>query len=220
MVSRNEKLRAMNFICRILQNSGLYVIQRTSPEHIVVVEKTEINPQPRTISVPIPNFLGKIDNFHELFEQNQRQGRYTAPVFYKDGKTAFVRMVERNMSWRTEKSLKNYSPQTINQMLHLRGIEKAVIDDFLSNKLTYYQPVSERLEESIRTFEMKTVEFDYSHIGPGDSGYGFVEDRESLDYKIPVEVESFKDRARFGFAKNDTYWRRARLRPYVQLVSS
>ena len=110
-------------------------------------------------------------------------------------------MVDRNLSWRADKSLKRYTPLQINQMLHLRGIEKAVVDEFGKN-LRYYQPETDRLAEGLRKFRLLAVELDYSHIRPGDPSYGFVENRESIDYKISDELSWDKPAAGIVFPQN------------------
>lgn len=186
MVSQNEQQRARRYICERLEESGTYSLE-TTESFIEATEKPDRREVPRAYAIILPNLLDTIGSFQQLYQQCFLNDVYVVPVFYKDGKTAFVRMVDRNPSWRADKSLKEYTPQEINQMLHLRGTEKAVLDIF-GVRLAYYQPQTERLEESLRRFNMGPVHFDYSHIGPGDSGYGFVHNRESKDYKLPEEA--------------------------------
>ncbi len=196
MVSHQQKLRCTQYLAERLEDSGLYQILSRDERQVNLREKPEtrerLEPreqsgtQPRTIRVLISNFE-TIGVFEVTSRVNRQSGVYVAPVLYKDGKTAFVRMVERNSSWRTEKSLKQYTPQEINRMLHLRGIEKAVMAEF-GDELMYYQPETEQLEESLRTFHLEPVELDYSHIDRDHPSYGFVKDRESIDYKLPKEI--------------------------------
>jgi len=201
MVSRKDKLRATQFICHQLEDSGLYIIQRRDHQEVLVKEKPDVREEPRTIDVLIPNFLKNIKSFTSAQRVNQRNRIYTCPLFYKDGKTAFVRMVERNPSWREEKSLKRYTPQQINQMLHLRGMEKEVME-LLGENLTYYQPETSRLTESLREFNLEEVRLDYSHIRPGDQGYGFVRSSDvSIDYKLPHETRVIEPAAKFAFRR-------------------
>ncbi|MDA3856157.1 MAG: hypothetical protein PF569_07920 [Candidatus Woesearchaeota archaeon] len=56
-----------------------------------------------------------------------------------------------------------------------------------NKEITYYQPKTERLEESIRKFNPEPIFFDYSHIGPEDQGYGFVNNSISKTYFILKE---------------------------------
>tara|TARA_Y100000310_G_scaffold342669_1_gene446855 strand:- start:1378 stop:1980 length:603 start_codon:yes stop_codon:yes gene_type:complete len=181
-----------------LENSGLYIIQTRDHEHVSVKERPTIREEPRTIDVPVANFMTPIRNYKNRASANRNAGKYTSPVLYKDGRSAFVRMVEKNISWRNDKSLKNYSDRQINQMLHLRGIEKALME-VIGDRLLFYQPETERLEESLREFRLHSVDLDYSHIGPGDPGHGFVEDRESIDYKLPEETQVIQPAARFRY---------------------
>jgi len=190
MPSKKEKQRCLQYLGERIEDSGLYTILAQNERSLTVKEQeTE-----RKVSVLVPNFYGTIDAWNFVIQLNQQQERvhqqervYLCPVLYKDGKTAFVRMVDRNRSWRTDKSLKNYSARQINQMLHLRGIEKAVMERF-GKELHYYQPKTSQLEESVRTFHLQPVNLDYSHLGPGDAGYGFAQDREAIDYKLPEEA--------------------------------
>ncbi len=211
MVTKAEKSRSLQFICDRLEDSGLYLVLGVDYKSVSVREKPEVNENPRTVDVVIPNFLGKIDHFVRRLHGNAGQNIHTSPVFYKDGKTAFVRMVDRNQSWHRKQYLKNYSSQQINLMLHLRGMEKKVMELF-GKILTYYQPETERLEESLREFDFGEVIFDCSDINPGDPGYGFVKDGLSIDYKLPVEVKTIEPAASFLF-NSDDHLRRAPLTP-------
>ncbi len=211
MVSQREKKQAVQFLCDLLENSEKYTILSRDERQLAVQEKKEVRESPRQINVVLPNFFGTIADFSQHLRGNASQGIYTAPVFYKDGETAFVRMVERNSSWRADKSLKRYAPQQINQMLHLRGIEKAVMENY-GKKLDYYQPATERLNESIHIFEMRPVELDYSHIPSWDERSDFVQDRESIDYKLPQETGSIVSAAGFSFfERGDDYLKRAKI---------
>lgn len=210
MVSPKDKQRATQFICDRLEESGLYVVQQRTDRAVEVKEKPEAEEVPRTFKAVMANFFTG-EKFEQGLDHNRAQGIYVAPVLYKDGKTAFVRMVDRNKSWRTDKSLKLYTPQQINQMLHLRKIEKVILETFGST-LRYYQPETETLEESLRDFQMGAVQLDYSHIGPGDYGFGFVRDRDSIDYKLPENVENITGPARLELAKRQPeFYKRARI---------
>ncbi|MBI2668387.1 hypothetical protein HYX14_00955 [Candidatus Woesearchaeota archaeon] len=212
MVSPSEKLRCTQYICNRLEDSGLYIITGKDAEHVLVREKPEVREQLRTIDVVITNALPTADDFVLRRRSNQHQGIYTCPILYKDGKTAFVRMVERNPSWRTEKSLKKYSPQQINQMLHLRKIEKVTAEFLRGSRMRYYQPTTDLLPESIREFDLQDVKLDYSHIGPNHPSYDFVENSTSIDYKLPVELTTMTGAVQCGFAGDDPSLR-AKLMP-------
>ena len=148
--------------------------------------------------------------FEQGLASNRRQGVYVAPVLYNDGKTAFVRMVDRNISWRKDKSLKRHTYEEISQMRHLRRIEKVILDQF-ENPLTYYQPETDNLPESLRVLRMDPVRLDYSHIGPEDQGYEFVENRESIDYKLPVNVATITRTAHLELFPQPDIYKRARI---------
>lgn len=219
MVSQKEKKQATEFICGKLEDSVLYIVQRCLPGEIIVKEKPEVREQPRTICTLIANFSQPIAEFERLFQRNQQDLVYTVPVFYKDGKTAFVRMVDRS-AWREDKSLKKYTSQEINQMIALRGIEKAVMQ-YWGNELVYFQPKTAQLQESLREFKLKTVYLDYSHLMPDDPGYDFAENRDSIDYKLPEETDKKFPAVRFAFyQKGDDYFKRAILSPAEKRIET
>ncbi len=199
MVVRKEKIQALEFLAGMLERSQKYIIGTVDEEHILA---TQNSGKGLSISVILANFQGTTKEYFSQVRQNAQQGHYTCPVLYKDGKTTFVRMVDTNLSWRTDRSLKQYAPQEVNSMLSLRKIEKEILEQQGDTTLSYYQPHQERLEETLRRIGLREVMLDYSHIGPGDQGYGFVEDRPSIDYKIPEQVSSSNDAAEFIGTKN------------------
>jgi hypothetical protein len=202
MVNAREKKHALEFIWQKLEISGRYLLSEMRNEGLIVQEDPKRVDEPKTIEVVVANFLPKAEALNTCLEWNSGHDTYTAPVLYKDGNTAFVRMVERNSSWRLDKSLKHYGSQRINQMLHLRKIEKMILERWGLDNVVYLQPETPHLEEGLRSFKFHPVELDYSHIRPGDQGYGFVQDRESVDYKIPEEKENIEPAAQFKYYTN------------------
>tara|TARA_Y100000310_G_scaffold291173_1_gene318935 strand:- start:455 stop:1081 length:627 start_codon:yes stop_codon:yes gene_type:complete len=184
MVSRKQKNQMTQFVADKLEDSNLYQIVSRDHEHIVVQEKPEVRSTPLTTDIFVHNRPTTKKDISQLHSSNYQQGTHTAHVVLKDGRIGFCRMVDRE-SWRMDKSLKNYSPAQINQMLHLRKREK-IIDDHLGD-IVYYQPETTNLPESLRIFGLNTVNFDYSHIGSGDQGYGFVQEGPSADLKLPED---------------------------------
>lgn len=201
MVSKKEKDRAIRFICDILENSQAYVIDNYDEKQALVHEIEDTTRRSERISVLLANCLGTINDYRQAFQKNNAQNIYTSPVLYKDGKTAFVRMVERNPSTREDKSLKLYTLDQINEMLHLRKIEKELMNP-LGNRLLYYQAPTIWIKESLKEFQLQPVRFDYSHIERGDPAYGYVHNRYSIDYKLPVEQKRGTLSAKFDFNRN------------------
>jgi hypothetical protein len=135
-----------------------------------------------------------MDEFYVLHRTNIRDFGIDWIVFYKDGETFFRRMVDTN-AWRKNKSLKKYTAQQINQMIALTIQERMVMFNFEESKvkqfsahhlkdkqLIYYQPPSERLEEGIRKFRPREVNFDYSHLTKDDE-----EDEDNRKYSHAIE---------------------------------
>ncbi|MEK6916796.1 MAG: hypothetical protein AABW92_03550 [Nanoarchaeota archaeon] len=187
MVSKPDKFKSTQFICDLLEESGLYRILQKDYIQILLEQHPKRVEHPKQAQIVVPNFYGNIKSYQNILDENRQKGTITIPVLYKDGSTAFVRMVDTNRSWRTDKSLKKYLPQKINQMLHLRGIEKAVLRDI--DFLQYYQPETERLHESIREFQLENVVLDYSHLENDDLAKPFIRDGPAISYKMPVETQ-------------------------------
>ena len=186
MVSKQDKKRSLEFIANQLLTFTDLTLVSSDPVSI------RVNRSGSMVDFVLANFLPSADAFIPRYAQNKNEGVYTSPLLYKDGKTSFVRMVE-HASWRSNKSLKNYAEQAINQMIALRKIEKVLLDFYVKKEIPYYQPPTARLHESIRIFKMFPVNLDYSHLSADDPGYSFAENRESIDYKLPKEVEKEKD---------------------------
>ncbi|HII72286.1 TPA: hypothetical protein HA265_06030 [Candidatus Woesearchaeota archaeon] len=186
MVSRKDKERMTQYICDRLEDSGLYVIHSRDHEHVLLSQRMDLVEDPKGVDIVCLARKMTKDDYSQLLRSNWQQNMFTATVFYKDGKTFFVRLAE-NESWREDKSFKKYSEQQINQMIHLRGLEKKVLSEQASRALTYYQPQTARLVEGVRWFEMSPVYLDRTHIRPGDPGYGFVKNEYSQVYMLPEE---------------------------------
>lgn len=117
------------------------------------------------------------------------------PIYFKNKNNFFIRLAD-NESWRTDKSLKNYTTEEINRMLRLRDLEKIGLNNcslFNSPTLVYYQPKTERLEESVRTFETDRVILDYTHLPRESLKRSYTGDTSiSKDYKLINEVPSIE----------------------------
>ena len=202
-----ERRRVVGFLTARLEDSLKYDVRKITDTGVLVAEKTALVETPRVIDVVLANGISSAKDFEKRYRENARSQVYTAPILYKDGITAFVRMVERNPSWINDKSLKNYTSQQINQMLHLRKIEKTIMTSW-GKVIQFYQPETERLQESIRDVKLDRVLLDYSHIDPSHDAADFVSDRWSVDYKLPEDVSIILRDASVGFKpRPDHYWR-------------
>jgi hypothetical protein len=186
MTTPKQKKQALEYIAGLLEASGIYSINGNTPSSISFQENNWASSEPKQFELLIANLYTSITAFTSRCNFNLNQNIWTIPMLYKDQTTSYVRLAEKQ-SWRADQSLKLYTLEQINQMLHLRGIEKKVLELF-GNPLSYYQPKTERLEQSIRQFELQPVHLDYNHLRPGDQAYGFVTNRDSVDYKLPLET--------------------------------
>ncbi len=186
MVSKKDKLKATQYLCDGLEESNHYDILRKDNKRVLVRQKADLTENPLSIEIVIANFLGAAKNYAPHHSQNSINGVFTCPILYKDGTSAFVRLV-KNQAGRYDKSLKRYTPQQINKLLALRAIEKEVVKKTGSQRVIYFQPKTANLEEGLRIFSMENVNLDYSHIPHHDRRYDFVQNRKSIDYKLPQD---------------------------------
>ena len=198
MASRKQKNQMTQFVADRLEESTLYDILSKDHEHVVVVEKPIVRVEPITTDVFVHNRKTTAKELAKISGQNYSQNIYTAHVILKDGKVGFVRLADKE-SWRLEESLKKYSAQEVNQMLHLRDREKWILGRF--ENIVYYQPETQRLPESVRVFGFETVQLDYSHVHEGHPSWGFVTDGPSKDYKLAVD-KGLISVAKLGLSKS------------------
>lgn len=205
MPQKDDCLRATRYICDLLENSGDYTIQRSDVHEAVVMENPRPGQEQRIISVVMANSYGSVPAYLKKVEDNAASGIYTAPVVYKDGESAFVLLTDKQ---RNKKSLRKYSPQERHQMIVLRKWEKLLAPantvGIVSGEVTYYQPESERLDESLRRFRFGEVEFDYSYEMRSEYAEKFAEDGPSREIKFPHETGVITAAAAFIFESDLT----------------
>ncbi len=186
MVNAEQKRRMAEFVAGRLEDSGLYNILESDSSHILVAQRPDLVEEPVTIDVLAHNYHRTMHDMRNTLGYNRSQGIGTAHIFYKDDETFMVRLGVRG-NIKDPRSLKLYTKQQIDAMIHLRDLEKVVLQ-MSGGDLVYYQPQTERLEEGIRMFEMVRVALDYTHIRRGDPGYGFARDTISKDYKEARQI--------------------------------
>ena len=187
MVSKKAKLQMAEFITNALEESGLYQIVQVNNSDILVVEKPELFEQPKTINILAHAGGMTKEDATKTVRDNAKQRVFTGHVFYKDGRTFMVRLGKRAQTKGNDRSLKKYLHVDRNKMIHLRALEKLALGragDFM----LYYQPATERLEGSIRAYRAKDVWLDYSHVDEFHRSFDFVENRQSLDYRLMDEL--------------------------------
>lgn len=197
MVSRKDKLKMRDFVCGRIEDAGRYNILEAQADHLLITQRNELVEQPREAYIflhndrlPIESQRFPSDTYPAICRANIDKGRFVSDMFYKDGEMFFVRLAERGNFKGDYRSLKRYTKEQIDRMIHLRGLEKKALEWQRDPKiLVYFQPKTAQLEESIRGFRMDTVMLDYSHVRPGDSGYDFVRNGPSIDYKLTTEVQ-------------------------------
>ncbi len=189
-----EQRRAMaKFVTALVETAGRYDICVQKDDHIAVAQKQEFARDPaHPIQIYIALLAGNrtLADYNRLVESNRLQGVYTANVLYKDGETYMVRLGARGRIKGDDRSLKLYTQTEIDKMIHLRDLEARLLElEHPADTLTYYQPETARLSESLRGYQMRPVTLDYTHIRPGDKGYGFRRgEMTAVDYRLAEEV--------------------------------
>ncbi len=193
MVSKKEKEKMLVFIIGGIEESYMYDIKEADNSHILVAQKPDLFENPAHIEVLLHNEKTKLKDYERRISKNSIDGVFTADVFYKNEKDFMVRLGGKASFKGDYRSLKRYSKDELDKMIHLRGLEKSALESQMGNPfLTYFQPETARLDEGLRGYQMKDVHFDYSHIEEGDHGYGFARPSTSKDYKIAEEIPGMK----------------------------
>jgi hypothetical protein len=188
MVSLSQKRNMNRFISERFEESKWYNFLECDHSHLLLVQKPELVEFPKEIYIFLHNQKIALADFESSVNFYRRQGRYIGNIFYKDDVNFMVRLAERGNLKGDDRSLKRYTKYLRDRMIHLRGLEKEVLSLQSDSTLVYYQPVTERLAESVRGYELKDVVLDYSHVDREHSAFGFVENRVSVDYKIASEL--------------------------------
>lgn len=190
MVSKTDKRQMAKFLADRLEDSGRYNITEVTPSGILIIQKPELVPNPREAYIILHNDQRTKEQFWREVREHRKNGRVLSNVFYKgQDRKDFLKRLGSSARGRDDKSLKLYkdSPEVLNSIIHLRDLEKKVLELQGVPQLTYYQPETDRLREGVRIYTMLPVTLDYSHINADDRRHGFVHDKVSDDYKIPRE---------------------------------
>jgi hypothetical protein len=207
MVSKKDKLRAVGYVAGRIEESRLYQILECGDMGLLLKQHPDRAEDPRSLQVLFPNFFPRVIDYSAALKQNTDERTISVPLYYKDGESAFVRLAERT-SWRPDKSLKNYTPMQINQMLFLRDSERIALDHLRNRVLQYYQPPTARLEESLREFSVSEVTLDYSHFSSDERRMRCLPlSRKAVDYVLldPPDGHTLDGMIQFYIARADCY---------------
>ena len=203
MVSKADKIKMKSFVEARLEDSGRYDIKKSDESHILVATKRENAERIILIDLLLHNRKMAISELRDLVRNSYSSNILVSNIFYKDGQNFMVRLGSRGNFKGDDRSLKRYTKSDLDKMIHLRGLEKEVLELQDDNTLVYFQPETERLIESVRGYQMRDVILDYSHVDSDHRSFGFVEDRSSIDYKIAEEDGCFLNQSlAFGISKS------------------
>ncbi len=134
----------------------------------------------------LPIYALTCERFSELLIDAMRSNEALVPLFYKDGKR-FLQRLGGEVVRKEERSLKRYTQVEAARFIKLSRLEQKAL--YSGNPvLNYYQPETERLEESIRVYHLEGVWFDYSHVDQSHRSSGFT--KEGLSKSIWKESRS------------------------------
>lgn len=182
MISRQQRAQMRRFVLDRIEESGRYDIRRQDDAGIQLRQKDELFTNPSTIYVVLHDRKMTLNQYRAISSSNREQKIRTANIFYKDGETFMVWLGRRGHWKGDERSLKNYTKEQRDRMIHLRGLEKEVLNNQDIKALAYFQPETTHLPMSLRGFYMGTVELDYSHLQDD-----FAKDGPSIDFKLTEE---------------------------------
>lgn len=191
MASQKYIKQMQDYVIGCMEESGKFRAVSTDGNGILISQVGKDDPAKMYIFTHANPMT--IKNYNSKVNALINNEFYVSNVFDKgtDDQKGFMVRLDDSARKRGDKSLKRYNTQELNAMISLRGLEKEVLSlQRPINALTYYQPETERLNESLRQYNMKNVELNYSHIRPDQRAFDFVENRTSLDYKIAEELES------------------------------
>ncbi len=133
-----------------------------------------------------------IAQVEERSRMNNRTGLHTAHVFFKDGESSMVRLRDSRYaaSGRHDfRSLKLYNDREIDRMIKCRDLEVLVAHAY-GDKVTYYQPETRNLSESIRTYHLVPVKIDYDHVDTDHPAYDHAKGKTmAKTYRLPEEID-------------------------------
>ncbi len=125
-IKKKERQRMAQVVTDRLEDSKRYNIVESDEGHILIAQKPEVFENPSEIYVVLLNRKIPLSEYKRLVGENRSNGRYVSNVFYKDGKTFKVHLGWRSHFKGDARSLKRYSAEEKDNMVHLRGLEKVV----------------------------------------------------------------------------------------------
>jgi len=201
MVKAAEKKAMSDYVTGLLEATQRYDVKESVNSHILIAQKPDLAENPSEIYVKLLAGGVSKDAVKTMLDKNKEDDRYTAFIFYKDDKTFHVRVAGRLKS---RKSLSHYTDAERNRMLDLRDLEKLVLGkQGHDNHLIYYQPSTARLDESLRGYEMETVNFKYDYLKEPRNTDG---DKEKTEDEIREEERQLalkRRHAKNGPSKTD-----------------
>lgn len=173
----------IDFLVKELTESNIYQMYEFGDEGIGLEDPTgrKIHVIPHTKKITKDDFKKQV---HDYWNKNTE----VAHVFFKDYENFFVKL---GLNEGMGRPFKRHTRGDIEQMLHLRDLEKLVLEQFPHSKqLAYYQPKIGSIPESLKLYSMRDVILDYTHIPLSDPRHEHVPGVvTSKDYKIPVELK-------------------------------
>ncbi|MFT4310828.1 MAG: hypothetical protein ACMXYC_04300 [Candidatus Woesearchaeota archaeon] len=159
MVTQQQAKRMKEFVAYALENH--YNNLKDHEHGIVVEDKT-----PAIIFLHTKST--QPDTYNTLKDRLKNEGYSVGDIFYKDG-TEFFKLLSANAAEiKRRRTFSDLENQDVRKVIRLKPLEKMVHDAYPHAlgvpQLMYYQPESERLEESIALFNMCEIIPNYDHL--------------------------------------------------------
>lgn len=186
IIRKDQRKRMSNAALAYLEDAG-YGIDSANEGEIIVLSRREGDK--RKLHLFLHN---QTTNYKESIHSINRAvygGDLVSNIFYKDGKNFHVRLGWRANTKGNGRSLKRYTKRDLDRMLHLRELEKFVLQkNSPQTTLTYYQPETIKLAEGLRSYNMGSVILNYEHITSRNIRFDFARPDTARDYKIAQEI--------------------------------
>lgn len=201
VVKKKDVLQMRQFVTNMIENNSKYTILSSEKQHIIFMDQED---KTYCTLLHANTHLETKKKIKNHIEGLHSENIITHHVFYKDYNNFFIKAKTHHpfeKGGHKYETLKKYSLEETQRMIKLRDNEENAIfrKTVISNRqvpniyfqlLTYYQAKTERLEESLKTFNLEPVIFNYTHLKEEEIFPGFKEQKISIENRIVEELYS------------------------------
>ncbi len=155
------------FVAERLSASKLFEVTELRENYLTAMESPVWTERPRKAFIFLHTGGITLDEVSAVWrEKRDHEQMHIGHIFLKDAGLYFVGLSKQTARIASKRSLKKYHHDTINEMVHLRGLEKMVLNSG-HGMLTYFSS-GHRCGLQLSTYSMQNVHLDYSHLPSKD----------------------------------------------------